>query len=74
MQGGQGQPFETNASSQDTWVLLVDMLRGGDQVLCMFYVTLVVVVGGDRCQNRENIISTVINVKKIELKYIIHLY
>ena len=46
------------------------MLRGGDQVMCMFYMmcntgggTLVVVVGGDRCQNRENIVSTMIIVK-----------
>ena len=52
------------------------MLRGGDQVMCMFYMMcnigggtlVVVVVGGDRCQNRENIVSTMIIVKFFELQ------
>ena len=54
----------------DFWLFLVDMLRGCDQVLGwlrrLFYVRCN--TGGwtqERCQNRKNIVSTMIIVKKI---------
>ena len=54
----------------DFWLFLVDMLRGCDQVLGwlrrLFYVRCN--TGGwtqERCQNRKNIVSTMIVVKKI---------